>query len=133
MRWKGTTWGAGALLIVALAGCSDPEAGSAPGSGTVTAPPGVPESLLLDGDAEIIDVRRTSRVIVARAHVALSVEDTLARYRAVAEAEAADVLFEDYEGFEAELFLRRGGRLTQIRIRARADGTSEVSLGIHPE
>ena len=66
--------------------------------------------------AEIVTVKESGRFLSAGLNVPRSVEDLLILMRKRAEAADYRVLYEDFEGFEAELFVSLGNRPGVFRI-----------------
>jgi hypothetical protein len=80
----------------------------------------VSDALLLDGDAEVAITEPRRDRLIATLNVSRSVEDALIAYRSAVKAEGYEVLQEDNEGFEAELYLQRGEELAVLQIRSSA-------------
>lgn len=77
----------------------------------------VPEPLLLEGDADVASAGRRKGGVTAVLSVDLGVQDALPVYRKAVRAAGFDVVSEDNEGFEAEVYLKQGKRLGAIQIR----------------
>lgn len=115
--------GCAAALVVGLvlAGCSGGEPRAAGDCGFPDADPAadeslVPPELLLTGTDLLSAERHRGTVNVVLA-APWSVQDALDRYRdAVGEA-GFRIVSEDNEGFEAELYLRRGRLLAMTQVR----------------
>ena len=114
------------VCLALLAGACD--RGGAGGSGAAdcglpTPDPRVradlmPEPFLLEGDAEIATSRpRKGGVLgVLNLHT-LSVQDAFPRYKRAVEQAGFDLVGEDNEGFEAEMYMKRGKTLGSLQIR----------------
>lgn len=77
----------------------------------------IPDPFLLDGDAGVASAGRRRGGVTAVLSVSLSVQDALPLYRKAIGRAGFDVVSEDNEGFEAELYMKRGERLGAIQIR----------------
>ncbi len=118
---------AAALLIaVAVAACDDdggpPRAGIPRSCGLPTVDPGVkadlvPEGFLLE-DAEVTKVERTKERLTAAINNPHSVNESFTLYKEEVEDLGYDLVGQDNEGFEAELYLRKGKELGAVQIRS---------------
>ena len=112
-----------ALSLVVMGACNGGDGGStAVDCGVPTPDPAArddlnPEQFLLDGEAAVASAGRRRGGVTAVLSVPLSVQDALPRYREAVGDASFDVVSEDNEGFEAELYLKRGKRLGAIQIR----------------
>ena len=80
-------------------------------------PERIPPPLLLDGEATLATTQMKQGRVLAALNVQLTVDDSFAIYKkALAEA-GIDVLQEDNEGFEAELYVGDGKQLGSVVIR----------------
>ena len=80
-------------------------------------PERIPSPLLLDGEAALATTQMKQGRVLAALNVQLSVDDSFAAYKkALAQAEI-DILQEDNEGFEAELYVGDGKELGSVVIR----------------
>ncbi len=78
----------------------------------------VPTPLLLGGEATVAQTEVKDGRLIAALHVPHSVNEAFGLYKsALADAEL-DVLQEDNEGFEAELYLKTGKELGSLQIRS---------------
>ncbi|MDQ4126288.1 MAG: hypothetical protein M3134_11935, partial [Actinomycetota bacterium] len=77
----------------------------------------LPEPFLLDGDAEVASAGRRRGGVTAVLSVALPVQDALPLYKKAISGAGFELVGEDNEGFEAELYMKRGERLGAIQIR----------------
>jgi hypothetical protein len=78
----------------------------------------VPEAYLLGGEVEVLTTEeRQGRVLVALG-VPYSVNDAFPRFKEAVGDTTFEVLQEDNEGFEAELYLRDGKKLGSLQIRS---------------
>ena len=77
----------------------------------------IPEELLLDGRAEVATAGRRKGGVTAALNLPLSVQDALPLYRRAIGRARFEIVGEDNEGFEAEVYIKQGKRLGQIQIR----------------
>ena len=116
----------GALLL--LGGCAseepkaagppDYEACGLPGIHPKTDPDKVPEPYLLGGEAEVSRTEVEQGRLIASLSVPFSVNDAFPRFKKAISQTTFEVLQEDNEGFEAELYLRDGKELGSLQIRS---------------
>lgn len=112
-----------ALVVLALTpSCQSGRRAAPAGCGLPTPAPGlearvVPEPFLLDGQAEPTLVERRPGGFSAALNVPLSVSEALEAYRGALAQTGRQVVGEDNEGFEAELFVRRKDELGMIQVR----------------
>ena len=126
-----------ALVLVACAACNRGAGSDVPADcGVPTPDPAsrpelIPAPLLLDGVADVASAGRRRGGVTAVLSVPHSVQDALPFYRkAIAEA-GFEIVGEDNEGFEAEVYLKRGKRLGAIQIRRTlCDDVSVVFVNI---
>jgi len=122
-------WASAGLLVLALfAGCEaerpkaagppDYEACGLPAVHPKTDPAKVPEPYLLGGDAEVSRTEVEQGRLIASLSVPYSVNDAFPRFKEAIGETTFEVLQEDNEGFEAELYLRDGKRLGSLQIRS---------------
>lgn len=116
------------VVLVLMTGC-DPSAGNDPDnpeglSGTCGLPTPEPdrkESVvpveLLPQGAEITRAQKERGGFTTAINVRLSVAGALAFYTEAVEAAGYETIQVDDEGFEAEMYLRKGKRLAAIQIR----------------
>ena len=115
-----------ALLL--LGGCAseepkpegppDYEACGLPGIHPKTDPGKVPEPYLLGGKAEVSRTEVEEGRLIASLSVPFSVNDAFPRFKEAISQTTFEVLQEDNEGFEAELYLRDGRELGSLQIRS---------------
>lgn len=77
----------------------------------------VPEDFLLGGDAGVASAGRRRGGVTAVLSVELSVQDALPVYKKAIDRAGFELVGEDNEGFEAELYMKRGERLGALQIR----------------
>jgi hypothetical protein len=77
----------------------------------------VPDEFLLDGDASVASAGRRRGGVTAVLSVEMGVQDALPLYRRAVRGGGFEIVGEDNEGFEAEVYLKRGERLGAIQIR----------------
>ena len=100
-----------------------------------TADPGlVPDEFLLDDpEVEVTETIKRRNRFIAALNVEGSVQDTFKAFKAALGRSAFDLLQEDNEGFEAELYLQRRDDFAVIQIRAsNCDDASLVFLNLPP-
>ena len=116
---------AAAVLLVALPVCSDePNGGGAafpPRCGLLTPEPGlkveeVPPAFVADG-AEIVKVHKTKERLTVALNNPMTVAGSFTAYKKAARAAGFELVGEDNEGFEAEIYLEKGDQLGAIQIR----------------
>jgi hypothetical protein len=78
---------------------------------------GVPEPFLLDGVEVAKSIKGKKRVTVAMNNPR-SVQESFPLFKEAVEEAGFELVGEDNEGFEAELYMRRGSKLGQIQIRS---------------
>ena len=114
------------LALVVLVGCesSSPpskEEGLSGTCGLPTPEPDRDESIVparfLPEGAEINRAERERGGFITAINVPLSVGEALAFYEAAVKEGGYEVIQSDNEGFEAEIYLRRGKKLAAIQIR----------------
>lgn len=114
---------AGLLAGLALVPSCQPDRRAAPVDCGLPSPaPGldaraIPEPFLLGGRAEPTLVEQRPGGFSAALNVPLSVSQALEAYRGALAEAGRRVVGEDNEGFEAELFVRRGDELGMIQVR----------------
>lgn len=117
-----------ALMLVVSGACAteDPEVDAAPdfeacglpGVHPKTDPDKVPEPYLLEGRAEVTRTVIEQGRLIASLSVPFSVNDAFPRFKKAIAETTFEVLQEDNEGFEAELYLRDGKELGSLQIRS---------------
>ncbi len=119
---------AGALLVLVLAlmraggteAVAPPDDLSAECGAPTPAPEAdralVPEAFLPTTSA-VVDTSRKNQSLNAALTVSLEIQGALEFYRDAVASEGYEVISEDNEGFEAELYIKRGGELGGVRIR----------------
>lgn len=115
-----------AIALLLLAGVSCNRGGGAPAvpadCGVPSPDPAarpelIPEPFLLDGDADVASAGRRKGGVTGVLSVELGVQEALPVYRKAVRAAGFDIVSEDNEGFEAEVYLKQGKRLGAIQIR----------------
>ena len=116
------------LVLVFLTACEseeprpegppDYEACGLPGVHPKTDPERVPEPYLLGGKAEVTRTEIEQGRLIASLSVPFSVNDAFPRFKEAIAQTTFEVLQEDNEGFEAELYLRDGKQLGSLQIRS---------------
>jgi hypothetical protein len=76
----------------------------------------LPDDFVFDG-VEIANFEDRKKRLTAALNVPFGVQDALPRYRDASKKAGFEVIQEDNEGFEAELYLRKGPDLAQVQIR----------------
>lgn len=117
-------WGITAVLLLSCSGdrggstrgTIDPACGL-PSPGPVANAKGLPEAFLLGGDAQLTSVQRRREGLTAVLNVPLSVGEALALYTRASRDAGFKILSRENEGFEAEVYLRRGRNLGAVQIR----------------
>lgn len=113
------------MAMAVLVGCSEePQsstrklAGSCgfPARKTPVDPKGIPEEFLLEG-VEVSKVQVTKKRLIAALNVHHGVQDALRLYRDVARDAGYEIIQVDNEGFEAEIYMRRGDDLGAMQVR----------------
>lgn len=77
----------------------------------------LPQPFLLDGDAEVASAGRRRGGVTGVLSVSLSVQEAVPVYKKAIDEEGFELVGEDNEGFEAELYMKRGERLGAVQIR----------------
>jgi hypothetical protein len=77
----------------------------------------VADVFLLGGDAEVTKTKKSKRGILAALNVPYSVSEAFSRYSESVKKGGYEVVDDDFEGFEAELYLRKGDDLGAVQIR----------------
>ena len=95
-------------------------------------PSRVPKEFLLDEpEVEVAETFERRRRFIAALNVSGSVQDTFRAFKGALERSRFDLLQEDNEGFEAELYLQKGNEFAVIQIRAsNCDDASLVFLNL---
>jgi hypothetical protein len=111
-----------ALLVLLLAGACRDGGGEAVDCGLPTPDPAargdlIPQELLLDGDAEVALASRRKGGVTGVLNIRMSVQDALPLYKKAIARAGFELVGEDNEGFEAELYLKRGKELGSLQIR----------------
>ena len=123
MRTERAGLAAVALSLLVAGACNEGGGGStAADCGVPTPDPAaqaelIPEPFLLDGDAAVASAGRRRGGVTAVLSVPLSVQDALPRYRKAVREGGFEVVSQDNEGFEAEVYLKQGKQLGAIQIR----------------
>jgi hypothetical protein len=77
----------------------------------------LPRPFLLDGDADVATAGRRRGGVTGVLSVPLSVQEAVPVYKKAIDEEGFELVGEDNEGFEAELYMKRGERLGAVQIR----------------
>ncbi len=109
------------LLLVSAAAC-DGGTEEAAGCGLPTPDPAadaslIPAELLLGGDAEVASAGRRKGGVTGVLNIHMSVQDAFPIYKKAIARAGFELVDEDNEGFEAELYLKRGKQLGSLQIR----------------
>ena len=94
-----------------------------------TTPPELKEDVLpdffsLEGSVAVTRAIEFKKGMTASGELRGSVKQALTRYRAAVEEEGFDIVNQDYEGFEAELYLQRKKEIGYLSLReSPCDGT----------
>ena len=125
-----------ALAVVALAGCgSDAPAEDAPPDFASCGLPEpdpkadaslIPEPLLLGGEAEVAKTVVEEGRVIGALNVPYPVGEAFTRYKEALGKTELEILQEDNEGFEAELYLKEGKELGSLQIRSSTCDTAVV-------
>jgi hypothetical protein len=112
------------LLLAVTGACSKGGGGDAGAAdcGVPTPDPAaraelIPAPFLLEGDATVASAGRRKGGVTAVLSVQLGVQDALPLYKKAIRAADFEVVGEDNEGFEAELYMKQGERLGALQIR----------------
>ena len=113
-------------LMAVLIGCTEEPQSSARGKLAGTCgfparkapvdPKGIPEEFLLEG-VEVSKVQNTKKRLTAALNVPHSVQDALDLYRDVVKELGYQIIRVDNEGFEAEIYMRKGDDLAAMQVR----------------
>lgn len=111
-----------ALLLVLTAACSSGGEDATDECGFPSSDPAaraelIPEELLLDGEAQVSSAGRRKGGVTAALRVQLSVQDALPLYKQAVTDAGFDIVGGDNEGFEAEVYIKKGKELGQVQIR----------------
>jgi hypothetical protein len=91
----------------------------------------VADAFLLDGDAEVTKTEKSKRGTIAALNVPYSVSDAFSRYSESVRQDGYQVVDDDFEGFEAEIYLRKGDDLGAVQIRrSTCDDSSIVFVNV---
>lgn len=114
---------AAVVLLLVTAACGEGGGGAeATDCGLPTPDPSaqpklIPGPLLLDGDAEVASAGRRKGGVTGVLNLRMSVQDALPLYKKATARAGFELVGLDNEGFEAELYLRRGKQLGSLQIR----------------
>lgn len=86
----------------------------------------VPELFVLD-EAVVRNVADEKDLLIVALNVPAGVEETFERYKAAFAAAPYDRIGEDFEGFEAELYLRERGTGHLVALQVRRPNCNEAS------
>ena len=109
-------------LVLALAGACGGGGDPAADCGLPTPDPGaraelLPEPFLLEGKAEVASAGTRKGGVTAVLSIRMDVQDALPLFKDAIAGAGFELVGEDNEGFEAELYLKQGKRLGSIQIR----------------
>jgi hypothetical protein len=114
------------LAAVSLVGCSGEKGDGGPRvlAGTCGFPKktievdtsALPKDFVFDG-VEVAGFEDRKKRLTAALNVPFGVQDALPRYRDASKAAGFELIQQDNEGFEAELYLRKGPDLASVQIR----------------
>ena len=114
------------LAIASLAACAGEKGSDGPRklAGTCGFPrktidvdtSALPKDFVFEG-VEVANFEDRKKRLTAALNVPFGVQDSLPRYRSASKDAGFEVIQEDNEGFEAELYLRKGPDLASIQIR----------------
>ena len=111
------------VLALAFGACEDsspsnaiPEECGLPTPDADVDPALLPDHFLLDG-AEVTKVQRTKKRLTAAINNPYGVTESFNLYKGIVKTAGYQVVGQDNEGFEAELYLRKGSQLGAIQIR----------------
>ncbi len=76
----------------------------------------LPKDFVFEG-VEVANFEDRKNRLTAALNVPFGVQDALPRYRDASKRAGFEIIQEDNEGFEAELYLRKGNDLAQVQIR----------------
>jgi hypothetical protein len=125
-----------AFALVALAGgCPGPgarnepfpEACGLPSPGPKADVSKVPEDFLLDGEAVVRKVSRQDGLLVIALNVPLTIREVYDRYSEALVPPEYEPITDDFEGFEAEIYLRQTATGSLLAIQARRPQCEEAS------
>ncbi len=88
----------------------------------------VPEGFLLDGEVEIITAQESGGGFIASFSVPYPVPEAFDRFKGAARDMGYDVVQEDFEGFEAEVYVKKGNELGVVQVRT--SRCNEASLAL---
>ncbi|MCA1675911.1 MAG: hypothetical protein LC799_28315 [Actinobacteria bacterium] len=77
----------------------------------------VPDAFL-PGGATVVDAKRTGKTLNASVLVSFDVQEALTFYKRAFKTEGYEVITEDNEGFEAELYTKRRQELAGLKVRS---------------
>lgn len=115
---------AAAALLGTLVSCdSNGGAATVPAEcGLPTPDPGVKAELVPDGfllaDAEVTKARETSERLTIAINNPHSVDESFLEYKRIMRNSDYAIVGEDNEGFEAEIYLKKGSELGAVQIRS---------------
>lgn len=85
----------------------------------------VPKYFLVD-DAQVVRAQRERGGFLASLNVDLGVQDALERFQMIVREQDYEIIQQDNEGFEAEIYIRGPGQLGAIQIRTSQCDTKSV-------
>lgn len=126
---------AGALALALFASCSGggtassesfPEACRLPSPSKGLDLSAVPELFVID-EAVVRNVAEEEDLLIVALNVPAGIEETFERYKAAFATESYERIGEDFEGFEAELYLRERGTGHLVSVQVRRPNCNEAS------
>jgi hypothetical protein len=110
-------------MLAALASCDSNSAPAVPAECGLPTPDAdvdttvVPSEFLL-ADAEVTKARETRRRLTVAVNNPHSVADSFLQYKKIMRTSEYAIVGEDNEGFEAEIYLKKGDELGAVQIRS---------------
>jgi hypothetical protein len=110
------------LLLASGTACNDGGSGAGADCGLPTPDPAaradlIPGPFLLGGDAEVATAGRRKGGVTGVLNLSMSVQDAFPLYKKAIARAGFELVGEDNEGFEAELYMKRGKELGSLQIR----------------
>lgn len=129
------------VLLIVLGACADDDSGGKASTSDVCRLPEpkdgihislVPRAFIPPSDHEFTQTEKRRGRLVAVLVLEGTIQSALEEYRSLVEGSGFEVLQEDNEGFEAELYLQKGrGDLAVVQIRATGcEGKTLILLNI---
>jgi hypothetical protein len=89
----------------------------------------VPEEFLLGGDAEVRRVHREGKLLIIALNLPMPISEAHDRYQAALDRPEYEVITEDFEGFEFELYYRQVELDQLVAVQVRRPLCDEASAG----